>query len=96
MAEAADPFGTIISILVSRYEVTPFGSITRAPLASSFVNPRVSSTGICLSTSNLTCRRRNNARGKKGNVVLMGAHDSVVGWGTMLQAGRSRVLFPMR
>jgi hypothetical protein len=27
---------------------------------------------------------------------LKGAHGSVVGWGTMLQAGRSRVPFPMR
>jgi hypothetical protein len=26
----------------------------------------------------------------------MGAHGSVVGWGTMLEAGRSRVRFPMR
>jgi hypothetical protein len=26
----------------------------------------------------------------------MGAHGSVVGWGTMLQAGRSRVRIPMR
>jgi hypothetical protein len=26
---------------------------------------------------------------------LQGARDSVVGWGTMLQAGRSRVRFPM-
>jgi hypothetical protein len=28
--------------------------------------------------------------------VHTGAHGSVVGWGTMLQAGRSRVRFPMR
>jgi hypothetical protein len=27
---------------------------------------------------------------------LQGARDSVVGWGTMLQAGRSQVRFPMR
>jgi hypothetical protein len=27
---------------------------------------------------------------------MMGARGSVVGWGTMLQAGRSRVRFPMR
>jgi hypothetical protein len=29
-------------------------------------------------------------------LLLMGARGSVVGWGTMLQAGRSRVRFPMR
>jgi hypothetical protein len=28
--------------------------------------------------------------------MFQGAHDSVVGWGTMLQAGRSRVQIPMR
>jgi hypothetical protein len=28
--------------------------------------------------------------------LLVGARGSVVGWGTMLQAGRSRVRFPMR
>jgi hypothetical protein len=28
--------------------------------------------------------------------VLLGSRSSVVGWGTMLQAGRSRVRFPMR
>jgi hypothetical protein len=28
--------------------------------------------------------------------VIRGARGSVVGWGTMLQAGRSRVRFPMR
>jgi hypothetical protein len=28
--------------------------------------------------------------------ILLGARGSIVGWGTMLQAGRSRVLFPMR
>jgi hypothetical protein len=26
----------------------------------------------------------------------MGARGSVIGWGTMLQAGRSRVRFPMK
>jgi hypothetical protein len=29
-------------------------------------------------------------------VHTLWAHDSVVGWGTMLQAGRSRVWFQMR
>jgi hypothetical protein len=49
MAGVANPFGTIISVLKSRNEVTPFGSITfRVPDASSFVNPRVSSTEIYL------------------------------------------------
>jgi hypothetical protein len=28
--------------------------------------------------------------------VLMGARGSVVGWGTVVQAGRSRIRFPMR
>jgi hypothetical protein len=28
--------------------------------------------------------------------MCMGARGSVVGWSTMLQAGRSRVQFPMR
>jgi hypothetical protein len=30
------------------------------------------------------------------NIILVGARGSVVGWGTMLQAGRSRVQIPMR
>jgi hypothetical protein len=29
-------------------------------------------------------------------VYIMGAHSSIAGWGTMLQAGRSWVRFPMR
>lgn len=49
MTEAANPFGTIISVLKSRNEVTPFGSVTFRILdASSLVNPLVSSTEIYL------------------------------------------------
>jgi hypothetical protein len=58
MVGAANPFGNIISVLKSRNEVTPFGSITfRVPHASSVVNPRVSSIEICLvSRSFLACK----------------------------------------
>jgi hypothetical protein len=38
--------------------------------------------------------KRNNIFLLYGNYI--GARGSVVGWGTMLQAGRSRVRFPMR
>lgn len=54
MAGAANPFGTIISVLKSHNEVTPFGSVTfRVPDVPSFVNPQASSREIYIISRSL-------------------------------------------